>query len=72
MSDEGKILYAIAYERQVSKTEIQANIEYTHATCVAGARYVFMSDPANQRRVRIVGIAPVVGYHVLDENTLSV
>lgn len=60
---ENRIFYAIAYERQVSKTEIKPGIEYTHASNAAAARYNFFADPINQKgRVRIVGIAPVVGY----------
>lgn len=64
-----KRLYAIAYERHVNQ-EVYPCIEYLHAFNARRARVQFMKGfNFNEIRViKVVGVAPVVGFHVHDEH----
>lgn len=63
-----KPLYAIAYEYRVRPGVWRPEIEYMHAEDNSDARLQFFrSEPnSNHRHMRIVGIAPVLGYFVND------
>ncbi len=62
-------LYCIAYERYDRKGQlIKADFEYVHADSTAHARNQFCHSRPNRRRHKIVGVAPVIGYHALDDN----
>lgn len=68
---EQKALYAVAIERRVvsrGKVTIQADFEYLRASDVNEARIIYTAANPDRRRVRIVGIAPVVGYVAADDN----
>ena len=61
-------LYAIAYELY-RKGQIQkAGIEYVHADSTAHARNQYCFQYPNRRTHKIIGVAPVVGYHVDDNH----
>jgi hypothetical protein len=63
MSDENRILYAIAAEHLTHKGWV-AEIHYVHASNQASARYQFV---AAYPKARVVGIAPSLGYFVDDK-----
>ena len=69
----GKKLYAIAYEYKVGEgryTRWIPEVDYLHAIddCDARLQYFQSEPPEVMRQVRIVGIAPVIGYHVHDNH----
>lgn len=70
-AEEGRALYAVVYERPNTPGRFPAwvpgNIVYMRAKDAANARFLFL-NAQGRARVRIVGIAPAVGYHVLDEH----
>ncbi len=74
---DGKILYAIAYEKRVSyvkngqrRRKWIPGMEYLHAVDEGDARLQYFQSEAPQvmQEVRIVGVAPVIGYHVNDNH----
>lgn len=74
---DGKRLYAIAYERRVTyyaggrrRRKWVPDIEYLHAIDDGDARLqYFQSEHVGvMRETRIVGVAPVIGYHVNDKH----
>ncbi len=66
----GKYLYSIAYEFRESPGVWKPAILYVHATDAGDARVQYLQSEAegNHRHMRIVGIAPVIGYHVNDNH----
>lgn len=63
---KGRILYAVAYWFRG-----KFRIDYCHAKNQANARYVFFASlprKVRKRFVRIIDIAPVIGYNVLDNH----
>ncbi len=70
MPNNGKILYCLAftYWDDIQKRWI-GDKEYTHASNIEEARLTFYrsEDARVIRKRNIVGVAPVVGYHVLDK-----
>ena len=74
-TEAGNLLFAICYEYRTARTDRghhhwSTGIEYLHAVDAGDARvkYLQWSPDKNRPHVRIVGIAPVVGYHALDDN----
>jgi hypothetical protein len=74
---DGKTLYAIAYERRViyvkngeRRRRWVAEVEYLHAENEGDARLQYFQSeaPHVMQEVRIVGVAPVIGYHVNDNH----
>lgn len=74
---DGKILYAIALEKRVSyvkngqrRRRWVPEVEYLHAVDDADARlqYFQSESPHVMQEIRIVGVAPVIGYHVNDNH----
>jgi hypothetical protein len=74
---DGKILYAIAYERLTvywkngeRRRRWEPGIEYLHAVNDGDARYQYFNSelPEVMTETRIVGVAPVIGYHVHDNH----
>jgi hypothetical protein len=68
-----KKLYAIAYEYRLGRGRNRkwcADIDYLHATDAGDARLQYLNSepPQVMREVRIVGIAPVLGYFVNDNH----
>ncbi len=74
----GETLYAIAYERRVAYTARNGQrrrkwvpeIEYLHAIDEGDARLQYFQSevPQVMHETRIVGVAPVIGYHVNDNH----
>lgn len=67
VTKDGKSLYCIAYEwysRAAGKWK--ADMLYLHATDDGDARLQFLhsEQPETMRRIHVVAIAPVIGYHV--------
>ena len=64
----GKFLYAIAYEYRVRVGVWKPDIIYLHAKDDGDARIQFFQSESQVkwRHMRIVGIAPVIGFHVND------
>ena len=69
-SGSGKIFFAIAYEFWVKGNTWEPAFLYLHAMDAGDARLQFFaSEPTKMhKRMNIVGIAPVIGYHVNDDN----
>lgn len=74
---DGKILYAIALERRVvyfkygeRRRKWVPEVEYLHAVDEGDARMQYFNSelPTVMQEVRIVGVAPVIGYHVNDNH----
>ena len=68
---EKKILYAIAVERckyDKNGATWVADIEYLHATSASEAKVLYTSANPDRKKLRIVGIAPVIGYIAEDDN----
>lgn len=65
---EKRLLYAVAYEYKVKKKKWIPDIDYLHANDANDARWWFFQSepPETFRQVRVVGIAPVIGYFVDD------
>lgn len=64
-----KRLYAVAYEIHV-QGNVVPHIEYLHAPTERHAKAQFYRGISlkNLRQIKLVGIAPVVGFHVHDEH----
>jgi hypothetical protein len=62
-------LWAIAYERHANG-QVYTRIEYSHAKNEIHARVQFFRQfkLRELRQIKLVGIAPVVGYHVHDDH----
>lgn len=72
---KGQILYAVAYELYDEKKNIvKCGMEYMHAENAGHAKgCFFLGNPdaiklQMQNRIKVVDAAPVVGFHVLDDN----
>jgi hypothetical protein len=74
---DGKTLYAIMYEKRVvyyrgreRRRKWVPGSEYLHAKDLEDARLQYFNSeaPKVMQEVRIVGIAPVIGYHVNDNH----
>lgn len=68
-NEAGETLYAIAAEGYVPRTRswVVLPITHLHAPEEHIARFRFLASVANKGRVRIIALAPAVGFHV-DEN----
>jgi hypothetical protein len=66
---EVKIFYAVAYE-YIENEHVKGGIEHMHAKDVPEARHAFVSGHPElvNKHLRIVGIAPAIGFKVLDEH----
>jgi hypothetical protein len=63
-----KVLYATTYE-YIDGGVLKGDVEYTHAENAGEAWNTFMAGhPELIGRSRIVGIAPAIGVHVLDNH----
>lgn len=69
-TESGKFLFAIAYEYRIKPGVWGADFVYLHAADAADARLQFFaSEPTSlHKHMRVVGIAPVVGYQVNDNH----
>ena len=65
---EKRILYAVACEQLVDGQTVIPQMVYLHAVDGAHARWQFTQDPIHRKHFRIVAIAPVIGYNVLDNH----
>ncbi len=63
-------LYAIAYEARIRFGVWKPDFLYLHAASDGDARWQFLNSesPATMRHMRIVGVAPVLGYLVNDNH----
>ena len=77
VAKDGTILYAIAYERRIiyfkngqRRRKWVPGIEYLHAKDEGDARLQYFQSelPGVMQETRIVGVAPVIGYHVEDNH----
>ncbi len=68
-SPDKKPLFAIAFERYVkgNPNPVESGIEYKLAADTAEARFQFCRSYPSRRKMKIVGIAPVIGYFVEDK-----
>lgn len=58
-------LFCVAYERYSRRARFYVpGLEYLHAEDSGHARSQFCVSHPNRRQVRIVGVAPVIGYFV--------
>lgn len=66
----GKLLFAIAYEYRVTMGVWAPAMLYVHAVDAADARVQYLQSEylENQKHMRLVGIAPVIGYFVHDNH----
>lgn len=65
---EGKTLYGICAEKRNRRTgKVRTQIIHVHAESEGEARWIFGQDP-DQKRYRIIAVAPAVGFHVADEH----
>ena len=65
----GLIMYAIACEHfDANERLTSAEIIYVHATDAGHARQQFIKIHSNQRKHRMVAVAPVIGYFVDDNH----
>jgi len=67
-SSDKKPLYAICFERYVKgkPDPVETGIEYAIVSDAAEARFHFRRSYPNARRMKIVAIAPAIGYFVED------
>ncbi len=71
MAQDGKALYGICYEYWSRETmRWEADIMYCLAIDEGDARvqYLRAPQPAHASRLRLVAIAPAIGYHVTDDH----
>jgi hypothetical protein len=71
-SEKGKILYAVCIEVMNKQGEVAKSvIEYIHATDYVNANWSYRTAHSNALmlgKIRIVDIAPAVGWFVQDEH----
>ncbi len=67
---EKRLLYAIAYEYRVKRGVWKPDIDYLHAVDDKDAHFAFFQSESPQvmRQVKVVGVAPVIGYFVDDKH----
>jgi hypothetical protein len=63
-----RVLYAICYEIHKDNGDIEPRIEYTHGTSAGLVALNFGMHVPKNKNVKVVHVAPAVGYHVLDDN----
>lgn len=65
-----RLLYCIAYEYRVKRGVWRPELDYLHANDANDARWWFFQSESPQvfRQVRVVSVAPVVGYFVNDNH----
>lgn len=68
MAKRKRILYAIAYEIYRPNGEIEPRIEYSHGESAGLVKFNFGMHLPKGLDVRVIDVAPAVGYHVLDNH----
>ena len=69
-TESGKILYCIAFEYRHAIGDWRASTLYLHAEDAGDARvqFFYSEDAATMRYIRVVGIAPAIGFQVHDSH----
>lgn len=64
---DGKLLYAIAYNERLAG-EWQPGIMHVHAADLLEAKFHFWGAVLKPGNIDLIGIAPAIGYKVLDNH----
>lgn len=69
-TESGKILYCIAFEYRHAIGDWRASTLYLHAEDAGDARvqFFYSEDAATMKHIRVVGIAPAIGFQVHDSH----